>query len=79
MGNLLRSHNYLASAEANNQISDEGVLGLSRAVAHHHSPATGLSQLTATQWQERCKYMLRQTNKLSRMVQCVASLADKAS
>lgn len=38
---------YLASAQANHEVSDEGVLCLSRAVAHHHSPAVGLSHLTA--------------------------------
>lgn len=43
------SHTHLAGAQTNHQISDEGVLSLSRAMAHHHAPTTGLSQLTATQ------------------------------
>lgn len=52
------SYTHLASAKANHQISDEGVLSLSRAVAHHHTPAAGLSQLAATQKQQRGQYML---------------------
>lgn len=38
---------YLSSAEANNKVSDEGVLRLSRAVADHHTPAIALGQLAA--------------------------------
>lgn len=37
---------YLSSAKTNHQVGDEGVLRLSRAVAHHHAPAVLLGQLT---------------------------------
>lgn len=37
---------YLSSAETNHQVGDEGVLCFSRAVAHHHTPAVLLGQLT---------------------------------
>lgn len=36
---------YLSSAEANNKVSDESVLGLSRAVADHDTPAIALGKL----------------------------------
>lgn len=42
---------YLSSAQANHQVSDESVLSLSWAVAHHHTPAIGLSQLTSAKKQ----------------------------
>ena len=38
---------YLSSAEADHQVSDEGVLCLSRAMADHHAPAVALSHLAA--------------------------------
>lgn len=43
----------LASAETHYQVSNEGVLCLSRAVAHHHTPAIGLGQLAAARDQEK--------------------------
>ncbi len=39
--------NYLSSAETDHQVSDEGVLCLSRAMADHHTPAVALGQLAA--------------------------------
>lgn len=39
--------NYLSSAETDHQVSDEGVLRLSRAVADHHTPAVTLGHLAA--------------------------------
>lgn len=38
---------YLSSAETNHQVSDEGVLCLSRAMADHHTPAVTLGHLAA--------------------------------
>lgn len=35
---------YLSGAQTNHQISDESVLRLTGAVAHHHPPAVLLSQ-----------------------------------
>lgn len=43
----------LASAEPHDQVSNEGVFCLSRAVAHHHTPAIGLGQLAAARDQEK--------------------------
>ena len=37
---------YLSSAESNHQVSDEGVLRLSGAMADHHAPTVRLSQFT---------------------------------
>ena len=44
---------YLASAEADHQVSNKGVLSLSRTMADHHPPATGLCHLTTAgeRWQ----------------------------
>lgn len=42
----------LTSGETHYQISNEGVFCLSRAVAHHHTPAIGLGQLAAARDQE---------------------------
>ena len=36
---------HLSSAESNHQVSDEGILGLSGAMAHHHAPAIALGHL----------------------------------
>lgn len=43
----------LASAETHYQVSNEGVFCLSRAVAHHHTPAIGLGQLAAAREEEK--------------------------
>ena len=40
-------HEYLSRAEPNHEVSDERVLGLPGAVAHHHPPAVRLSQFAA--------------------------------
>lgn len=45
--------NYLSSAETDHQVSDEGVLCLSRAMADHHTPAVTLGHLAA----ERQRHM----------------------
>lgn len=37
---------YLSGAESDHQVGDEGVLGLSGAMADHHTPTAALSQLT---------------------------------
>lgn len=42
-----RAQEYLSCAEPHHEVSDEGVLSLSRAVAHHHPPAVRLSQFAA--------------------------------
>lgn len=39
---------YLSCAETDHQVSDEGVLSLAGAMAHHHTPTIRLSQLTTT-------------------------------
>lgn len=44
---------YLSGAETNHQVSNEGVLCLSRAMADHHTPAITLGQLAA----ERHRHM----------------------
>lgn len=46
----------LASAEPHDQVSNEGVFCLSRAVAHHHTPAIGLGQLAAARDQENSSH-----------------------
>lgn len=38
---------YLSSAETDHQVSDEGILCLSRAMADHHTPAVALGHLAA--------------------------------
>lgn len=38
---------YLSSAETDHQVSNEGVLCLSRAMADHHTPAVALGHLAA--------------------------------
>lgn len=37
---------YLSSAKSDHQVSNEGVLCLSRAMANHHTPAIGLRHFT---------------------------------
>lgn len=40
------SESYLSGAQTNHQVGYEGVLCFPRAVAHHHTPAVLLGQLT---------------------------------
>lgn len=48
---------YLPSAQSYDQISNEGVFGLPRSVAHHHTPAVLLGQLAAAR-SEKCSQQL---------------------
>lgn len=45
MSEIMSVH-YLSSAETNHQVSNKGVLGFSRTVAHHHTPTVLLGQFT---------------------------------
>ena len=40
-----RSNRYLSGGQSDDQIGNEGVLGLSAPMAHHHSPTVGARQL----------------------------------
>lgn len=47
LGQTFGSREYLSRAEPHHEVSDERVLGLPGAVAHHHPPAVGLGQFAA--------------------------------
>lgn len=55
----------LTSAEADHQVSNEGIFCFSRAVTHHHAPAIGLGKLAAG----------RKTGKASHHPICIATFA----
>lgn len=48
---------YLASAESDHKVSDEGVLCLSRTVADHHTPSIRLGHLAAKQRKTETKHI----------------------
>lgn len=59
---------YLASAESDHKVSDEGVLCLSRTVADHHTPSIRLGHLTAKQRKTETKHI---TYKNQMYLKCI--------